>query len=64
MTPTEDEADQLFVATAPIEERMGDLLDQQPDEQPDPESEDDETQRLERVARRLEIEQKVLRGGN
>jgi len=64
VTPPEDEADQPFAETAPIEERMRDLLDQQPDEQPDPESEDDETQRLERVARRLEIEQKVLRGGH
>ena len=60
ITPSEDEADQPFAETAPIEERMSDLLDQQPD----PESEDDETQRLERVARRLEIEQKVLRGGH
>ena len=60
MTPPEDEADQPFAETAPIEERLSDLLDQQP--VTESEDEDDETDRLEQVARRLEIQQRVLRG--
>lgn len=43
---------------APIEERLSDLLDHESD----PESEEDETQRLELLIRRREVEQKVLRG--
>lgn len=60
MTRPEDEADQPVAETTLIGERMSDLQDQQPDAES--EDEDDETYRLEQVARRLEIQQRVLRG--
>jgi len=60
VTRPEDEADQPVAETTLIGERMSDLQDQQPDAES--EDEDDETYRLEQVARRLEIQQRVLRG--
>ena len=60
MTRPEDEADQPVAETTPIEYSMSDLQDQQTDAES--EDENDETYRLEQVARRLEIQQRVLRG--
>jgi len=59
-TADEQEVSSDTPENEPIEERMSDPLDQQSDAES--EGEDDETDRLEQVARRLEIQQRVLRG--